>query len=294
MITVSEAFEKFRKKLELTATEKKDAQKRHTEVRDCIRSTFDITRDFLTGSYGRHTKTKPLKDIDIFFVLGLKEDYRKNEPPSKILDAFEECLIDKYGGNKVERGRRCITIEFDKVYQTQEQDGKVLSIDAVPAFETNGHFDIPDDILSKWIASDPQVHSQQATDKNNELGGKWVPLVKMLKRWNSEAKKPIKPSFLIEVMAQDLIDAPFQGYQHEITAFLDAAYYDIENEWADPAGLGPPVSDQMDQSRIQTAKETLRSAHKICLRAQRAEELGNTSEALSLWRQIFGTYFPQS
>lgn len=294
MITVSEAFEKFKQKLELTDTEQKDAQRRHTEVRECIRAKFDVKRDFLTGSYGRHTKTKPLKDIDIFFVLGPKEKHRRNEAPSKMLDAFEECLIEKYGSDKVERGRRCVTVEFDKVYQTQDPDGKVLSIDAVPAFETAQHFDIPDDNLGKWIESDPEVHAQQATDKNKALDGKWKPLVKMLKRWNSEAKKPIKPSFLLEVMAQDLIDAPFSTYPDEIINFFSNAHETIGNVWPDPAKLGPAVSDQMDQARIATAKEALRNAEKIADRAKRAESLGNISEALSLWRQLFGSYFPQS
>lgn len=294
MITVAEAFDKFRQNLELTETESKDAQKRHTEVRDCIRAKFDVKRDFLTGSYGRHTKTKPLKDIDIFFVLGNKEAHRRKEAPSKMLDAFEDCLIGTYGSDKVERGRRCVTVEFDKVYQTQDQDGKILSVDAVPAFETSDYYDIPDDNLGKWIESDPEVHAQQATNKNKELDGKWKPLVKMLKRWNREAKKPIKPAFLLEVMAQQLIDSPFQGYTHEITAFLYAASESIGDEWPEPAGLGPPVSDQMDYASIATAKEALRSAHKIALRAQRAESLGNISEALSLWRQLFGSYFPQS
>ena len=290
MIMVPEAFDKFRKKLELTETEKKDAQKRHTEVRGCLRAEFDIKRDFLTGSYGRHTKTKPLKDIDIFFVLGPKENYRKKEAPSKTLDAFEKCLIDRYGSDKVERGRRCVTVVFDKVYQTQEEDGKVLSIDAVPAFESNGHFDIPDDITGEWIASDPEIHAQQATDKNKELGNQWKPLVKMLKRWNSEAKKPIKPSFLLEVMAQDLVDGPFSTYPDEIINFFSNAHETIGDVWPDPAGLGPPVSDQMDQNRINAAKEALRNAEKIADRAKRAESLGKTSEALALWRQLFGSY----
>ena len=293
MITVAEAFDKFRKKLELTNTEKKDAQKRHTEVRDFVRAKFDVKRDFLTGSYGRHTKTKPLKDIDIFFVLGNKESSRRDEAPSKTLDAFESCLIEKYGSSKVERGRRCITVEFDKTYQTQDQDGKVLSIDAVPAFETAEHFDIPDDNLGEWIESDPEIHSQQATDKNKELDGKWKPLVKMLKRWNREAEKPIKPSFLLEVMAQELIDAPFSSYPDEIINFFSNARETIGNEWADPAGLGPAVSDQMNQARVNEAKKFLRDAEKIADRAKRAESLGNISEALSLWRQLFGSYFPQ-
>ena len=82
MPTTAEAFEKFRKRLELSETERRDAAKRHTEVRDCIRAEFDITNDFLSGSYRRHTKTKPLKDVDVMFVMGEKEKHRRSKPPS--------------------------------------------------------------------------------------------------------------------------------------------------------------------------------------------------------------------
>ena len=75
MLTTVQAFEKFRQALELSDTEKKDASKRHNEVRDCIRGGFGIANDFLSGSYKRHTKTKPLKDVDVMFVLGEKEKW---------------------------------------------------------------------------------------------------------------------------------------------------------------------------------------------------------------------------
>lgn len=66
MISVDEAFRKFKSRLELKDKEQKNATERHTEVREYIRTKFSINRDFLTGSYARYTKTKPLKDIDIF------------------------------------------------------------------------------------------------------------------------------------------------------------------------------------------------------------------------------------
>ncbi len=69
MLTVDEAFRKFKSRLELNDREQQNASKRHKEVRDHINSRFSIDRDFLTGSYARHTKTKPLKDIYIFFVI---------------------------------------------------------------------------------------------------------------------------------------------------------------------------------------------------------------------------------
>ena len=44
MLSTTEAFEKFRKRLELGETERKDAAKRQSDVRDCIRGGFDVKR----------------------------------------------------------------------------------------------------------------------------------------------------------------------------------------------------------------------------------------------------------
>src|SRR5580704_14570962 len=96
MLTTAEAFDKFRRRLELSPTESKDASKRHNEVRDCIRVGFDNDTDFLSGSYKRHTKTKPLKDVDVFFVLGKKEKWRRDKPPIEMLTAFDACLKKQY------------------------------------------------------------------------------------------------------------------------------------------------------------------------------------------------------
>lgn len=292
MTTVAEAFETFRQRLELTKTEREDAQRRHTEVRECIRASFQVDRDFLTGSYARNTKTKPLKDIDIFFVLGKDERHWRDKPPSKILAAFEDCLVKKYGRDDVEPGRRCVTVEFEKRYQTQDKEGKVLSIDSVPAFDAGGHYEIPDGKLGKWIESDPEVHKEEATAKNKQLDGKWVPFVKMGKRWNRESGKLVKPMFLMEVIAQDLVDPPFNNYPDEMVRYFSAMQTAIEQDWADPAGLGPMVSDQMDTNARTAAKKALRDAERLAVQAMRADQQGRTGEALQLWRQIFGSYFP--
>jgi hypothetical protein len=39
-------------------TEHRDASRKQNEVRDCIRDGFDLTTEFLSGSYRRHTKTE--------------------------------------------------------------------------------------------------------------------------------------------------------------------------------------------------------------------------------------------
>lgn len=293
MLTTEEAFDKFRKRLELSETEQRDAAKRHAEVRDCIRGDFDVKTDFLSGSYKRHTKTKPLKDVDVIFVLGETEKWRRDKSPLEMLQAFERCLKEKY--SDVQICRRAVTVEFEKAYYPEDHEGKVLSIDAVPAFESGeDEYEIPDKITGTWIKTNPKMHKEQATAKNEEMSGRWVPLVKMMKAWNRANGKPIKPSFLIEIMDKELVEPPFSTYPDEVRSCLAAMEAAIGDKWGDPAGLGPPVSDQMTPTLINAAKISLREAQRKATLAARAEETGRQGEALRIWREILGNYFPLS
>jgi hypothetical protein len=296
MLTTTQAFDKFRQRLELSDTEQKDAARRQKDVRECIRDGFDLATDFLSGSYSRHTKTKPLKDLDVMFVLGQKERWRRDKPPIETLRAFEECLKKKYTEQgQVEIGRRSVTVEFEKNYYPEEHEGKVLSLDAVPAFASGKHdYEIPDKLTGTWIKTNPETHQEQATAKNKELGGRWIPLVKMTKGWNRANGKPIKPSFLVEVIAEDLVEAPFSNYPDEIRNLFAAMDANVERTWPDPAGLGPPVSDQMTPQLIAAARNALQEAQRKAALARRAEETGRQGDALRLWREILGDYFPLS
>jgi hypothetical protein len=295
MLTTSEAFEKFRKRLELGPKEREDASKRQTDVRECIRGGFDVDTDFLSGSYRRHTKTKPLKDVDVMFVLGDDEKWRREKPPIEMLQAFEQCLKSTFGADQVELCRRAVTVTFDKNYYPEDHDGKVLSIDAVPAFDAGKEvYEIPDKITGKWIKTNPKKHMEQATEKNDELDGRWVPLVKMAKGWNRANGKPIKPSFLVEVMAEGLVEAPFSTYPNEVRNLFAAMEANIGNSWPDPAGLGPPVSDQMTAELVSAARKALQEAQRKAALAMRAEETGRQGEALRIWREVLGDYFPLS
>lgn len=296
MLTTTQAFDKFRQRLELGDTEKKDAARRQADVRECIREAFDLSKDFLSGSYSRHTKTKPLKDVDVMFVLGTKERWRRDKPPIETLKAFESCLKKKYlDPGQVEIGRRSVTVEFEKNYYPEGHDGKVLSIDVVPAFESGkNEYEIPDKVTGNWIKTNPEIHAEQATTKNKALDGRWVPLVKMAKGWNRANGKPIKPSFLLEVMAEDLVEAPFSNYPDEIRNLFGAMESAICQTWPDPARLGPAVSDQMTPAIVSAAQKALQDAQRKATLARRAEETGRQGDALRIWREVLGDYFPLS
>ena len=294
MSKVGDAFQTFKSRLEITQTEQDDASRRQKGVRATVQTNFDVECDFLTGSYGRRTKTKPLKDIDIFVVLGRAEKWRHDKHPKGVLDDLEKCLIDAYGEGQVERDRRCITVYFEKKNQTQHEDGKILSLDVVPAFKVEAGYEIPDEDLEIWIKTDPYIHAEEATAKNKALSGGWVPLVKMLKSWNRSNGKSITPSYLVEVMALELVDGPFSSFPDEARRFFAAAQATVGDAWPDPAGLGPHISDEMTAAHCATARQKLRQAEVAATRAFRAEQQGYEGEAVRIWKEIFGDFFPAS
>lgn len=299
MLTIEEAFRKFKSRLELNEREQNNASQRQTEVREYLESKFGIARSFLTGSYARYTKTKPLKDIDIFFVLNESEKHYRSKAPSVVLDDFHAALADKYGMNSVRKQNRSINVDFGVVVDADDNtDYRVVSVDAVPAFETTNKYEIPDSGLSKWIKTNPEIHKTKATEAHQAYSSEWKGLVRMVKYWNNNPKhgeKPVKPSFLIEVMALECLHGGWGGsFDREIQGFFATLADRIFDEWPDPAGLGPPISNDMDQSRKQRAQQLLKAASRQVSIAIDHVRHGRNNEALKAWRELFGPKFPLS
>jgi predicted nucleotidyltransferase len=292
MLDINEAFRKFRSNLELTQKEQDDASRRQQDIRSTMNDSFEIERDFLTGSYKRWTKTKPLKDVDIFTVFHDNErpPYRDGRKPSVILSAVESALAKKYGSSQVSRQRRSVTIAFP---DSTDED-RIMSFDVVPAFTKGDHYEIPDmSTTNGWTETNPETHAEKATVANKAFAGEWKGMVRMAKAWNAERGKIVKPSFLLEVMALDILRPPFNGdYPREFMAFFATAADRIHEEWADPAGLGPPVSDAMDTSARDLAKNALREAAYAVRQAMNLVQQGRTGDALRCYRALFGSRFP--
>lgn len=299
MITLDEAFGKFKSRLELNQKEQDNASTRHNEVRDYLCTRFAIANDFLTGSYRRNTKSKPLKDIDIFFVLKESERSKyRDKHPSVVLEGFRKEMADEWGESAVTKQGRSVGLDFGVVVDADDNtDYRILSIDAVPAFKSGDDYEIPCNDSGKWIKTNPKIHEEKAVAANQAYSSQWKGIVRMLKYWNNNAKhgkdKPIKPSFLIEVMALQCLHAPWGGrFDFEFEAVFATLADRIFEEWKDPAGLGPPISNGMDASRKQRARTMLLVAKQEARNAINLANAGKNGEALKAWRALFGPKFP--
>jgi hypothetical protein len=292
MMTVSEAFAKFKGKISTpTEKEQKDASRRQKEIRAIMDRQFHVDRDFLSGSYGRHTKTKPLKDVDIFCVLGGEDNKYRQEDPSVILNEVARIMREEYGKENVVIQTRSVGIAFKNAAEEE-----VMSFDVVTAFDADKHYEVPDTkSADKWTKTDPEIHKDLARDKHAAYSSEWKGLVRMIKTWNRHKDRPVKPSFLLEVMALQIFDGDFEGdYRYELKGFFSTTADRIHDAWPDPAGLGPHVSLRMNAAEKDAARAALRDASDQCLKAIQLEKTGRTGDALRVWQELFGNQFSMS
>lgn len=245
---------------------------------------WELEDDFLTGSYRRHTKTKKLKDVDIFVVVKRAgaQGHLRDLGPQALLEELKKVLDEKYDSVVIDQ-MGC-TIDFGS--------DQIVSFDVVPAFKrAAGGYEIPD-TLTGWIATNPKRHHEMTTEKNDACDGKFVPFVKMIKGANRELGDPVDPSFLLEVMALDLVSTPFGSYQDELVWFLATAAEAFDQAWPDPAGLGPDINT-MSESERQTARTAFGDAHQIAERAVWMEDNDQERAAVEEWRKLFDWRMPR-
>ena len=284
MSYIDDAFDKLKSNLEITKTESELAQRRHQLVRDHIKRSWKLIDDFLTGSYHRHTKTKKLKDVDIFVVV---------DP-----DGPQGALADGTGRAAVLALRNVLAKRWtdldidDNVVTINYGDEDVASYEVAPVFpRKGGGYSMPNG--AGWMDTDPQEQALLVTAKNKECAAKFVPFVKMVKGINREAGDPIDPAFLLEVMGLELVIEPFGRYRDEIRFFLASVADRIVDDWPDPVGLGPDVNAGLNIARRRQITELVRGWQAVAEEALQLEYDGKERAAVETWRELFGWRMPR-
>lgn len=284
MSYIDEAFEKLKSNLEITQTESQQAQRRHQLIRDHIEESWELKDHFLTGSYDRHTKTKKLKDVDIFVVVD------PDGPQGRLANGTGSAAVLELRDVLAKRWDDLVTDDY--VVTVNYGDEDVASYEVAPVFERQGGgYLMPNG--AGWMATDPQEHAKLVTAKNQACGAKFVPFVKMVKGINREAGDAIEPSFLLEVMGLELVVEPFGRYRDEIRFFLASVADQIENDWRDPVGLGPDVNAGIETWHRRQLAEQVRGWLAVAEEALQLEYDGKERAAVETWRQLFGWRMPR-
>jgi hypothetical protein len=222
VVAVEAVLRRALTEIEPTATQKSGARRSHNHLRDLLNTgqmAERITGSYLSGSYARDTAIWPLDDVDVVFEIDpacwSASIFRTHPPPKTVLDSFSAAIRRRYSLSSVYGQRRSVRLQL---YH--------LDIDVVPAIRTTPSSNViwvPDRTADEWIKSSPQGHSDQASRVNRLRGGKFKPLVKLAKFWNSNLPDSARcKSFTIETIATHIFAAtPFDTLADGLLLFWD-------------------------------------------------------------------------
>lgn len=270
----------------------------HARVRDVLKSDDEFknvhVNTFLSGSYKRDTAIRPRKkdgvlqrpDVDIIVIT----NHTTKDKPADVIDALYKAL-KRAGYQNLTVNRRSINISMVTV-----------EMDVVPIIETgNGTFKIPDKDSGEWISTNPQGHTDWCSAVNMEAGGRFKPLVKLLKWWRRENLPQLRrpKGFILETLVAANMSYSETSYEElflKLMVSIKDAYWwnaflgTVPNV-PDPSVPGNNVFSHVTPEEFKTFYETVEE-HIDLIKKARAEQ--DETEALKKWRAVFGPCFPSS
>lgn len=294
-------FAKYLREIQPSRASRERAIQLHTTLCKRLDSTGDETFDgwffdsFLYGSYIRNTAIHPIKDVDVCLLLDMVTD---DYTPEKVVRRLKKVLEDLGYEDKTAYQRRSIRIDMSGT-----------TMDAVPVVPIEGEdkaLHIPDRKLKEWILTHPKAHMEAATRINKECGGRYIPLVKIVKAWyRYQAKekrgleRPKPKGFTLEVLVANYQDPDAPTYAEAFVNFLQNLMnacgtllkFGIFPQVPDPGLPGECLKVTFEPDEAKLFAEIVEESLVLAKQALAAETYG---ESASLWRKVFGNRFPDA
>lgn len=286
-MAITKAFDEFRKNLELTEAQQKEATRQSGALRDNLKTHLGgIAREFISGSFGRGTAIRPLHDIDFFVVLdpSAHRDVYPTASPKACLNKVLRALDAAYPNKDRPRLQdRSVNIVFS---------GTGFGYDVVPAFENRaGVYIIPDRGRDAWIETDTKAHNAALVAADKKAGSKLNPLIKMVKQWKTAHQVPLR-SFHLEVMSYGAFTSAPARFPEGVHALFTHLANAVQIGCPNPAGVGPALDLGMTQEERTKPREKLVEAATKAKAALDMERAGRIPDAHRIWRGLFGDAFP--
>lgn len=289
-------FHEFLHDIEPSATTKSQASSAHSELRSYLENDEDFSvkheKTFLSGSYKRHTAIRPKifegetdrPNIDII----VQTLFSLQDNPQEVVDFLYKTLKKKYPS--IRKQARSVGIETSKA-----------DMDVVPLCENYGKFYIPDRKQGCWLETNPPRHTSWTEEVNKSSGGRFKPLVKMVKWWRREnptvGKRP--KGFVIECIVAECMDLEETYYGElfilTLEKIVDKYSMDILLKniptIPDPGVPGNSVTTGINFDSFEGFYNKVKAN---ALLGRQALNESDADKATELWKKVFGSRFPKT
>lgn len=290
-MTVSQRFDAFLNNIKLTDDQIADGQTKNGGVRKCLNTHYwntasETAHSQLVGSWGKHTRIRPPRDIDVMFVLPdsvyNRFQQRTGNRQSQLLQEVKEVLQKTYSATRMRGDGQVVIVPF-----------ATYAVEVAPAFElTTGQYWICDtNDGGRYKNFDPNAEQKNISDSDTASSGNTRDLVRMMKKWQDWCSVPMK-SFWIELLAVNFLSAwENKGkssvyYDWMVRDFLKFIVTKADTFVFVPGTYELLALGNAWKSRAETARDR-------AIKACELESASKATEAGLEWQKIFGPDIPQ-
>lgn len=327
--TVIEAFSEFlRDTVNLDAEQTKTAKSSRDWLVDQVHAFPDKVHGFPKlytevdmpfGSFARHTKIRPLDDIDQIIGISAEGatyiDYGRRVELTLPSDSSSNLSRYFHDGTRLVNSRKIINVfvgaagdipQYAKADISRNGEAVTLglssypwSFDLVPAFFTKPELDgrtfyiIPDG-AGHWKKTDPRLDRDRVNRINAQHDGNMLNILRTMRFWNSRKTAPAAPSYMFE----NLILSHFEPTS-KASGFVDielpncfrhvsqAIFYAVQ----DPKRVEGDLNSLDFDTRLKISGRAADDA-KLADKAREFERGKDEKSSINTWREIFGPDFP--
>jgi hypothetical protein len=273
------------------------------------------------GSFARKTKVRPLDDVDLLVHLTSENlaysSYVRPWNNTRICPKSGVTAYNAFLDGNGDFNSRVVLNDIKRIFQRvpsyqqseikRNQQAVTINLksypwifDVVPAIwvsDNNGgveYYLIPNG-EGNWMQTDPRRDQANVTRLNQQHGGSYLRMVRLLKYWNIYRLKPKLTSYHLETLVMRVFDrsSAIQSFSGALEEFFSRASQMIMGECADPKHLGGSLDSGLAWDTRNSIRNQMLSAHQIVRNARLLERQGEIVKALEQYGLIFGTSFPR-
>ncbi len=305
-LTVAQAFNEFKSRLELSKTFQDKVTSHHNAIREWIESYDSGIETKLIGSLQRKTRIQPRSkdtfDIDILVILGSFYQWVQTGgiSPADALDRIESIVSEHETYDKIgpETDSPTITIEYADNTKVELVPAYIDQIgytsDGTPNPPKGRGYWIPK--RNRWIIADYDYDAEYISQKNDETDDYLIPLIKMLKA----AKRNLFPemkSYHLEALAGNIIPLAVsylknQGYQVSHPTLAYNFFLLGKDEVVKSVKIPNSKSSYADEYLTSEGKQQLVGKFEKISNYCKSLINSDGKETVEGWRKLFGEPFP--
>lgn len=277
--------------LALTQAQHEDGMTKQAGVRACLNRhywnlTSETANSFLIGSWGKGTRVRPSRDVDILFLLPPQvfNQYqaRAGNRQSQLLQEVKDVLVRTYPQTRMRGDGQVVTIPFNTV-----------PIELAPGFRCQDGSIIVCDTNDggRYITSTAEAEAADLAQADTAYNGNARALVRMMKQWQREKNVPLK-SFMIERLAVEFLRVwpnNTRGLYWYDWMVRDFVAYLISR--ANSALYMPGTGERVALGRDWLGRA--QSAHGHAVNACIYEDANCDTLAGDAWQNVFGGMIPR-